>query len=355
MIHLLHANFKLNGEAFSSIEALRKRAMHLINSEIKFESAIGIFILEWLDINDYIIVKTSGSTGVPKDIKLKKENVFNSATATVTYFKLNENTKALLCLPADYIAGKMMLVRGMIAGWDLYYSAPGKNPLQGLEVSFNFAAMVPYQVFHSLADLHKIKKLIIGGGIVSVELEKSLQQQSTQVFATYGMTETISHIAIRSINGKEKSEAFSALPEVDFSQTAEGCLKIIAPKISEQIIITNDVVELISPNSFKFLGRIDNVINTGGVKVYPEGIEEKLSLDINKPFFIASENDEALGERVILIVEENKPSKLEEYVESFKTLSAYEKPKKIYSVSKFIYTETAKIKRAEVLQLLNKS
>jgi O-succinylbenzoic acid--CoA ligase len=347
---LLHPKFKLNGEAFPSAENLKIHAKHLIEKGKDNEVAIGKFILEWLDENDFITVKTSGSTGTPKEIKLQKKHVFNSANATVTYFDLRENTKALLCLSSEYIAGKMMLVRGMIAGWDLHTTSPEKNPLENSDENFNFTAMVPYQVFHSLKDLHKVKKLIVGGGAVPLELEQQLQKVNTQVFATYGMTETISHIAVRPLNGSEKSAVFSALPKVNFSQTENGCLQIHAPEISEETVVTNDVVELLSPTSFKFLGRIDNVINTGGVKVHPEVIEEKISLHLKQPFFIASEKDNALGERVILIIESEKQLQLEDYSEVFEMLSAYERPKKIYSIPQFFYTETGKIKRAEILK-----
>ncbi|WP_242649251.1 AMP-binding protein [Aequorivita soesokkakensis] len=347
---MLHPKFKLNGEAFPSAENLKIHAKHLIEKGKDNEVAIGKFILEWLDENDFITVKTSGSTGTPKEIKLQKKHVFNSANATVTYFDLRENTKALLCLSSEYIAGKMMLVRGMIVGWDLHTTSPEKNPLENRDENFNFTAMVPYQVFHSLRDLHKVKKLIVGGGAVPSELEQQLQKVNTQVFATYGMTETISHIAVRPLNGSEKSAVFSALPKINFSQTENGCLQIHVPEISEETVATNDVVELLSPTSFKFLGRIDNVINTGGVKVHPEVIEEKISLHLKQPFFIASEKDNALGERVILIIESEKQLQLEDYSEVFEMLSAYERPKKIYSIPQFFYTETRKIKRAEVLK-----
>lgn len=352
MKSLLHSNFKLNGEVFSSSEDLKIHAKQLVEDGKDDETTIGKFILEWLDENDFITVKTSGSTGIPKEIKLQKRNVFNSAKATVSYFDLKENTKALLCLPSEYIAGKMMLVRAMTAGWKLHSASPEKNPLENIEGDFDFTAMVPYQVFHSLADLHKMKKVIIGGGAVSSELEQQLQNVNSKVFATYGMTETISHIAVRPINGEEKSDVFVALPKVEFSQNEMGCLQIHAPEISDETVVTNDVVELLSKTSFKFLGRIDNVINTGGVKVHPEVVEEELSKFIQQPFFIASEKDEALGERVILIIESEKQLHLEDFSEVFETLSVYERPKKIFSAAQFIYTETGKIKRAEVLKNL---
>ncbi|AFL81814.1 acyl-CoA synthetase (AMP-forming)/AMP-acid ligase II [Aequorivita sublithincola DSM 14238] len=352
MKQLLHPNFKLNSEAFSSSEALKKHAKFLCEKGKNDETTIGKFISEWLDENDFITVKTSGSTGVPKEIKLQKNHVFNSAEATTTYFDLKEETKALLCLPSEYIAGKMMLVRAMTGGWDLHTGAPDKNPLENANDDFDFTAMVPYQVFHSLSDLHNVKKLIVGGGAIPWKLEEQLQKIKTQVFATYGMTETISHIAVRPVNGVGKSVVFSALPKVNFSQTENGCLQIHASEISEEMVVTNDVVELISSTSFKFLGRIDNVINTGGVKVHPETVEEKLSQHINQQFFIASEKDDALGEQVILIVETDENISLENFYEAFQNISNFEKPRKIYTLSKFHYTETGKIKRAEVLKTL---
>ena len=348
----MHPKFKLNGEHFDTDDALRRHANILVENDKNDERAIGKFILEWLDANSFITVKTSGSTGVPKQIKLEKKNVLNSAQASIDYFDLPQETKVLLCLPSQYIAGKMMLVRAMVAGWDLHTVPPKKKPLEHLENDFDFTAMVPYQVFHSLKKLHKVKKLIIGGGAVSRPLEKQLEQFPTKVFATYGMTETISHIAVRPLNGLEKSNIFTALPNVNFSLSHDGRLQIHAPEISDETVITNDVVELFSSTSFKFVGRMDNIINTGGIKVHPEMVEEKLYPQMDKPFFIASEMDRALGERVILIVESNNDESLDNFSEAFKNLSIYEKPRMLYVVPKFKYTDTGKIKRVEVLKSL---
>jgi len=348
----LHPEFKLNGKSFVSVDILRRYAHNLSKKGIGDEIAIGNFIYEWLNDKDFIQVKTSGSTGTPKQIDLKKEQVFNSASATVNYFNLKEGTKALLCLSSEYIAGKMMLVRAMTAGWDLYTTSPEKKPLEISDEVFDFAAMVPYQVFHSLSDFHKVKKLIVGGGAVSWDLEEKLQGLNTEVFATYGMTETISHIAVRPLNGPERSPIFVALPEISFLQTEAGCLQISAPAIADDFVTTNDVVELVSPTSFKFLGRIDNVINTGGIKVHPELIEGKLSPHLKLPFFIASEENAALGEQIVLIVESEQQLPLEDFSKIFEFLSSYERPKRILSTPHFAYTETAKIKRGEVLRKL---
>ncbi len=346
----LHPEFRLNGEFFSSEETLRVRMIDFLESGKDDRIAIGKFILEWLDAKDYISVKTSGSTGIPKNITLKKIRVCNSATATVEFFGLNAGTKALLCLSAEYIAGKMMLVRAMIAGWDIYLAPPGKNPLAAIHSNFDFTAMVPYQVHHSLPDLHKVKKLIVGGGAVSRALEVKLQKEKTRAFATYGMTETISHVAIRCLNGANRSSVFQALPGIEFSQDKNSCLQINAPRVLETPIATNDVVDLISPISFTIRGRIDNVINSGGVKIHPEGIEERLAEYIKESFFISSETDEFLGERVVLILESKEKKMLEDYKDILQVLQPYEKPKKLLTSPQFIYTETGKIRRKDTLR-----
>lgn len=350
MNSLLHTKFRLNGTSFSSPEELREFAKIWIISSKDEQKPIGEFVLEWLDDKKFISVKTSGSTGVPKVIQLQKEHVYNSAAATVSYFQLQSGTKALLCLPSEYIAGKMMLVRAMIAGWDLYCTSPGKNPLQQIEMDFDFSAMVPYQVHHSLNELDRISKLIVGGGAVSSTLETQLQALKTQVFATYGMTETISHIAVRQLNGGGRSSIYTALPNVEFSQNENNCLQISAPQISQEIIRTNDVIDLISPTSFKLLGRKDNVINSGGIKIHPESVEEKIAPHINYPFFIASEKDSVLGEKVILVIENQTPIDLNSIVNFFGDLSPYEKPKRVITVPEFVYTETGKIRRSQILK-----
>lgn len=343
---MIHPDFRIKNKKFSSYSFPEFLGISKKAGGIQFQMAK--FIEEWLNDNSYVLVYTSGSTGIPKEIRLEKKFMKNSAVATNTYFNLDKNTKALLCMSPEYIAGKMMIVRAMIGGWDLHYTEASRNPLSGPEI-FDFTAMVPFQVYHSIDDLEKVKKTIIGGGAVSPDLEKKLQNIKTDAFATYGMTETISHIAIRKINGEDKSANYKALPNVLFDQTAENCLIIHAPKISAEPVVTNDVVELISSSEFRFLGRLDNVINSGGIKIHPEELEQKLNVNIVEEFFVASEKDEALGEKLVLIIqsENHDPEKYRDVLEA---LHAYEKPKKIYFVPKFEYTETGKIKRKEILK-----
>jgi O-succinylbenzoic acid--CoA ligase len=265
---------------------------------------------------------------------------------------LKEGTSALLCLSAKFIGGKMMLVRAMILGWDLHIVSPEKDALTQYDNEYDFVAMVPYQLYHSIPALKKVKKLIVGGGEVSKDLEEKVMDVSTEVYATYGMTETMSHIAVKRLNGEDKSDVYEALPNVQFTTDGRECLVIYAPYLDDDVFITNDLVELISPTQFKWIGRYDNVINSGGFKIHPERIEQKLAQYIQQPFIIASEEDEQFGERVIIVFENDEKHPLTNYTTAFNTLEGHERPKKIYTISKFPFTETEKIKRADVLQVL---
>lgn len=347
----IHSSFTLNGQNFNDFE-LYEFAKELEKSGEHYEIQIGKFLKQWLDKTSSVLVKTSGSTGTPKEIQLCKQQMINSAKATGIFFKLPEKTTALLCLPANYIAGKMMLVRAMVLGWNLHVVAPEKDAITQYDNEYDFVAMVPYQVHHSIKSLNKIRKLIIGGGAISEKLNQELQNVNTEVFATYGMTETITHIAVRRINGLAKTNEYTALPNVKFSLNEQGCLVIEAPDVSKEKVITNDMVQLNSTTTFEYLGRIDNVINSGGVKLFPEQIEAKLSPFISLSFIIASEKDETLGERLVLILECESNNISSTISEAFQYLSSYERPKKIYTFSKFPFTETGKIKRLEVLQIL---
>jgi O-succinylbenzoic acid--CoA ligase len=348
----VHPKFKLNGLSYQ-FDDLYELAEDFEKSQTLHEIEIGKFLIEWLNNNNYISVPTSGSTGVPKKINILKAHTVNSAIATGTFFELPSETRALLCLPASYIAGKMMLVRAIILGWDLYIKAPEKDAITQYDRDYDFVAMVPYQVHYSLKSLNKIKKLIIGGGAISVDLNDQLQHVDTEVFATYGMTETITHIAVRRINGLAKSDYYNALPNVKFSLDKRDCLVIEASEVSDDKVVTNDLVKIISPSSFQYLGRIDNVVNSGGVKLFPEQIEAKLAKFIDVQFIIASEKNQTLGEQLILILEEDSSELIPDIKTAFSTLSNYERPKKVYSFSKFPFTETGKIKRSELLDNLD--
>ncbi|WP_428740565.1 AMP-binding protein [Tenacibaculum sp.] len=367
-----HKKIQLNGVSFTSEE-------ELLSFSKTTNSSVFSFLSDWFNTEDFVVVQTSGSTGKPKPIPLKKEHMINSAKATGAFFDLKENTTALLCLSTDYIAGKMMLVRALTLGWKIDIVEAASNPLEGVDTVYDFSAMVPLQLHNSLKDLHKVKKLIVGGGVVSSDLIEGIQNLSTEVFATYGMTETITHIAVKKLNnnvslrgemtkqsvGKEitsqmkfvrNDEYYKVLPNVQLSQDSRNCLVIDAPKVSTERIVTNDVVRLISDTEFEWLGRYDNVINSGGIKLHPEKIEEKLSKIISNRFFVIGISDKRLGEKLVLIIEGVTSSAVEKSlkteVKSLKELSKYEIPKEIYFVDEFVETETKKIQRKKTLDLL---
>jgi len=355
----VHHDFCINKQSLDG-EGLQRIAYDFIKEGEFYEQEVGNFIIDWLNDKDHIIVQTSGSTGKPKKIKVYKQYMVNSANATGTFFKLEAGTTALLCLPATYIAGKMMLVRAMVLGWKIDLIPPKTNPLDQVYKQYDFCAMVPLQLDNSMNRLHLVKKLIVGGGAVSENLKKQLQGIKTKIFETYGMTETVTHIAARRINPKKKDKKetihFKTLPNITISTDNRDCLIIKAPQLTDKIILTNDVVELKTYKKFIWKGRYDHVINSGGVKLYPEEIETKLQLLIKHRFFITGTPDDVLGDKLVLVVERDHDlvvkETLEESIKDLKTLSKYEVPKEIYFLPQFIETENGKVQRTKTFQLV---
>ena len=306
------------------------------------------FISDWYSPDDEMVLQTSGSTGKPKSISVKKEWMKNSAHLTGKTFGLTEGDSALLCMPMKYIAGKMMVIRALELGLDLTVVEPSSHPLKGLEATIDFVAMVPLQLENSINQLDKIKTLIVGGGQVNPQLVEKLKTLSTQVYETYGMTETLTHVAIRSLNGPNKSDAFQALDGVHFEKDVRECLIIHAPALNSNPVVTNDLIELMDGSSFSWLGRHDNVINSGGIKIIPEVVEVKLASIIpNKRFFLAGMPDELLGEKVVLVVEGDK------FDISLDVLDKFEKPRKIVFIKKFEVTNSDKIHRKNTTRKIN--
>jgi len=318
------------------------------------DSEIRAFLEEWENEEPSIPVKTSGSTGKPKLIHLLKSDMIASAKLTGDYFNLENAQTALLCLPLKYIAGKMMLVRAIVLGLDLISVKPSSNPIINCIQSISFAAMTPMQVNTVLNQspdkLNLIKQLIIGGAPVNSPLESKLQEVKTHCYSTYGMTESITHIAVKKINGKYKSKYFEALPNITFQPNKDDCLIIKTPHLSISTITTSDIIKIIDKQTFKWIGRIDNVINSGGIKIHPEELETRVSnLFHNARFFFSSLPDELLGERLILVIEsQNNISELESSLE--KLLDTFEMPKTIYYTDSFLETKTRKLDRIKTLQ-----
>jgi O-succinylbenzoic acid--CoA ligase len=335
----VHNQFKLNGFHLDKDDLCRV-AYSFIKEGEDFEKPVGDFLLDWFDSKSYLEVTTSGSTGEPKSIKIDKQAMVNSAIATGDFFDLNSGNRALHCLPVKYIAGKMMLVRAMILGLDLDFVAPSSHPLENNDINYDFIAMVPIQAQHSLKELKKVKKIIVGGAKMNKRLENSLLKLSTKVYETFGMTETITHIAARKVGEK----AFTVLPNVTISYDDRNCMVIHAPKISDEVIVTNDIVELLNENQFVFMGRYDNIINSGGIKLIPEQIEDKLASKIEQRFFVIGQPDADLGEKLVLVIEGDT---FDLDASIFNDLDKYERPKEIVFVPKFKETKNNKIVRNE--------
>lgn len=340
----VHNHFKFNGVHLDR-EQLCMVAYSFVKEGADFQKSLGDFLIDWFDNKSFIEMNTSGTTGIPKLIRIEKEAMVNSALATGDFFDLKPGDRVLHCLPADYVAGKMMFVRSFILGLDMDFVEPNSHPLEYIDEKYDFAAMVPLQAKNSLDKLKNIKKIIIGGVKIHKSLEQELVKLPNEIYETYGMTETITHIAAKRVGER----AFSVLPNVTVSTNEHNCLIVHAKNISAEPIITNDIVELVSNKQFVWLGRFDNVINSGGIKLMPEKIEEKLSTRIPRRYFVCGQADDVLGEKVVLYVE-GEPMSIDEAV--FTSLDKYEKPKDIVFIPKFKVTATGKIIRKESIDSL---
>ena len=294
------------------------------------------FLSEWNNDSDRVLVHTSGSTGKPKPMMVEKKRMLNSARITCDFLGLKPGDSALLCMSLDYIAGKMVVVRSIERHLHLISVSPSGHPLKDIDLKdvngkdvngeITFAAMVPMQVYNTLQvpeereRLTHIRHLIIGGGAIDASLEKELRSLpgNIAIWSTYGMTETLSHIALRRINGAEASEWYQPFDSVKISQTNEGCLVIDAPLVCAETLVTNDIVEIesyiynkVEKTRFRIKGRKDNVICSGGIKIQIEEVEALLKPYLEKPFMLAKKKDEKFGEIAVLLTEDEDLKKVE--------------------------------------------
>ena len=366
---VIHRRFKLNGVSYTYLKLIEE-ASRLYKEGENYEISIGEFLLELLKDTATITVSTSGSTGKPKATIVEKQFMVNSALATGNFFNLSAGSTALHCLPSDFIAGKMMLVRALVLGLELYCIAPTTKILDKDSRCYDFAAMLPMQLEASLQYINYIKKLIVGGVSISNNLKRKIQNKTTKIFETYGMTETLTHIAVKPINhiydscntsilravDKERfikpSNVFRVLPDVAMSIDERGCLIINAPKVSRELVVTNDLVRMLSDKEFEWLGRYDNIINSGGVKLIPEEIEAKLIPLFDLRYFVAGLPDGRLGQKVVLIIEGTINLKqLIGKITALRTIHKFQIPKEIHCVSKFIETN-GKVHRNRTIGLI---
>lgn len=327
------------------------------------------FLSEWNNDSDRVLVHTSGSTGKPKPMMVEKKRMLNSARITCDFLGLKPGDTALLCMSLDYIAGKMVVVRSIERHLHLISVSPSGHPLKDIDLKdvngeITFAAMVPMQVYNTLQvpeereRLTHIRHLIIGGGAIDASLEKKLQALpgNIAIWSTYGMTETLSHIALRRINGAEASEWYQPFDSVKIGQTEEGCLVIDAPLVCAETLVTNDIVEIesyiynkVEKLRFRIKGRKDNVICSGGIKIQIEEVEEFLKPHLEKPFMLAKKKDEKFGEIAVLLSEDKGIKKVEATIRRLLSDHKYWIPREFLHVDHLPLTETGKPKRSILL------
>ena len=344
------------------------------------------FLSEWNNDSDRVLVHTSGSTGKPKPMWVEKKRMLNSARITCDFLGLKPGDSAVLCMSLDYIAGKMVVVRSIERHLHLISVSPSGHPLKDIDLKdangkdineeITFAAMVPMQVYNTLQvpeereRLTHIRHLIIGGGAIDAALEKELRSLpgNIAIWSTYGMTETLSHIALRRINGAEASEWYQPFDSVKICQTEEGCLVIDAPLVCAETLVTNDIVEIESyiynkvekheevethenvvKHRFRIKGRKDNVICSGGIKIQIEEVEEFLKPHLEKPFMLAKKKDEKFGEIAVLLSEDKEIKTVEATIRRLLSDHKYWIPREFLHVDHLPLTETGKPKRSILL------
>ena len=324
------------------------------------------FISSWLNETPEFVQQTSGSTGPPKEIKITREQMLISARETLEYLQIGPGGTALVCLSTEYIAGKMMIVRAIENMMDIILEEPTADPLYDVpkDLKIDLASMVPIQVStthseHGHKRLEQIWKLLIGGSDIPISLEHSLTHLKGSIYHTYGMTETVSHIALRSLNDHGTNEYFTTLPGVLIRAGELGTLEIKAAVTNQHWIQTNDLVEIINEHTFRYLGRVDNVIITGSVKVYPEKVESQLygllnDIEVFNDFFVTGTPDRHFGHVVTLIMEGQPEFPDEAILHKIReVIHDYSLPRKIIYIPGFRRTANGKIKRQETLSLIS--
>ena len=344
----LHPQFRLNGTAYSN-NSLLAAAKQWQNSTVSEQKELGFFLEAWLEESTTLTLHTSGSTGAPKPLEVSKTAMRASAKQTAAFFELSPGDTALLCLPLKYIAGKMMLLRAMVIGLDLDLIAP-KTTLQLRDKKYDFAAVIPLQASASFKFLGNLKTVLIGGAPIPIRLRKALAKKHPHCIETYGMTETLTHVATRPVT--YPAVPFLAMPGIGIAMDSDNCLVLTVPYISKTPISTNDVVKLIAEKSFQLLGRRDFIINSGGKKIFPEQLEEKLASFIDFPFFFVGIPDAALGEKLILVIAGDRKEKQAALKFASQALGAdkHHVPKEVVCIDAFVYTQTGKLDRIATLK-----
>lgn len=352
-----HADFKINGLDFEAIRA-NEKANRSQPSNAFLQQVVDL-AAKLSDESSLVQVQSSGSTGAPKIFSLDRQELMASADLTIERFNLTPLSRVLLCLPITAISGFMMLVRAMRGGLDLYVTEPNSVPLAHFETKpdgfFDFVALTPYQLSHSLNHLNKAKTLLVGGAPLAKEQLSAIPENlNLTIVESYGMTETLSHVALRNRFPIE-APYFSAIGPIKFSLGDAQNLIIHAPHLKQSPLITSDRVQLISETQFSYLGRVDHAINSGGIKFFPEQIEQKIQHLLAENFFVAGCSHETLGQQITLFIEGDDLNRANEVHQLLNQVNwkNYEKPKKVWVLKQFSYTPTHKIDRVKTLTQLD--
>lgn len=320
------------------------------------------FCQEWLQGKETFLQTTSGTTGIPQELLLSRQQLEASATATGIFFGAEADFSLLCCLNPAYIAGKMMLVRALVWDCELTLVEPSADPLAGLNEPFSLVAMVPLQVATCLSNpdrlkqLQALKALLVGGAPLPYSVQEDLNRQNVAAWQTFGMTETVSHFALAKIGTEEL--IYHSLPGVEIGIDEAGNLWVHSPMSGKETIHTRDKIELRSKNSFVWLGRADFTVNSGGIKLFPEELEKKVAhlmhaLLPEVAYFFFGEKDPILGEQLVMFLKTSSaPHELINLGEQLRSLlGKYEVPKAIYCLPSFVYTPTGKINRSATAKL----
>lgn len=348
----------INGQCYMEDKLTLLIAEKLASPNLpEWEIELFTFLKDWFSISETIEAKTSGSTGKPTAIQLLKQVMIKSALRTIEYFGLKKGNRILLSLPCRYIAGKMMVVRAIVGKMDLITVDPSSEFEFLLNDTFDLGAMVPNQVFKLLESesgkkkLIHIRNLLIGGSAIYPTLEAQVSQLKSRIVSTYGMTETASHIAIRELSGVKRSDVYHCLPGISVTLSETERLQIHLPERPEPLQ-TNDIAEVLSPTSFRILGRVDDVIISGGIKYWPQTIEKKLEPFMSGRFVISSLPDEMLGEKIVLVIEGTSIDTKWIQQKASEMLPPFERPKSVIFLANFPQTPNGKIRRNEIKRLI---
>jgi len=349
---------RINGQSYREDELTSLIAEKLLSHYLlEWERELFFFLHDWFSPSDFIEAQTSGSTGKPQTIRLPKTIMQRSASRTIDFFGLQAGNRILLSLPCRFIAGKMMVVRAIIGQMDLITVDPSTDFDLLIDETFDLGALVPNQVFKILESpsgkqkIESIRNLLIGGSSIPANLEAQISQLTNRVVSTYGMTETASHIAIRELSGENRSEIYHCLPGVSVTTGLNDCLQIYDSELTDSFQ-TNDIAEVFSPTSFRILGRIDDVIISGGIKYCPEKIEKALLSGVQGRFIISSLPDEKLGEKIVLVIEGETDDVELIHHKLAELLTPFELPRAIYFLEKFPETPNGKLKRNDIKETI---